>query len=209
MRPAVVDRLADGGVVAVIRAASPDAAHRVAAGALAGGIRAIEITCTTPDAVDVIAELARAHASDPAVLIGAGTVRTIAEADAVLAAGARFLVSPHTDAALLVRAREAHVAGIAGAITPTEVATAWAAGAQVVKLFPAHVVGVGFLRDIASVFPEIPLMPTGGLSSADAESWLRAGAVAVGVGSALGSDTVDAIAARARAWIASVRAARA
>lgn len=192
------------GVVAVVRANDADRALRIARGALRGGCTTIEITCTTPDAPALIRALGAETADDPAVRIGAGTVRTSEQVEAVLAAGAQFIVSPHTDATLLAQARDAGCFAIAGAMTPTEISAAWRGGAHAVKLFPAHLLGVAFLRDVRAVFPEVWFMPTGGLTPALAAEWVRAGACAVGVGSALGDDSIDAIAERTRAWVQAV-----
>ncbi|MCU0646550.1 MAG: bifunctional 4-hydroxy-2-oxoglutarate aldolase/2-dehydro-3-deoxy-phosphogluconate aldolase [Gemmatimonadaceae bacterium] len=191
-------------VVAIVRTDDADSAYRVARGAWTGGCHAIEITCTTPDAPRIIATLLDAPDRPAETRIGAGTVRSIADADAVIAAGAQFVVSPHTNARLLERTHAAGRVAIAGAMTPTEIATAWDCGAHVVKLFPAQRLGVAFLRDVRAVFPEIPLLPTGGLLRETASEWITAGAMAVGVGGALGSDDIDAIAGRMRLWIAAL-----
>lgn len=175
--------LLDERVVAVIRHDRADDARAIAASCLAGGLRAIEVTFTTPAAAAVIAELV-AEGVDGAI-IGAGTVLRSADAAAAVAAGARFLVSPVTDPDVLAAGRRAGVATVPGALTPTEIRVAHGHGAGLVKLFPAGGVGPSFVSAIASVLPGVRLMPTGGVGEPDVDAWLRAGAGAVGIGSQL------------------------
>jgi 2-dehydro-3-deoxyphosphogluconate aldolase/(4S)-4-hydroxy-2-oxoglutarate aldolase len=129
----------------------------------------------------------------PSALIGAGTVLEIAELDAACDAGAKFLVSPHFDPALLDRARERGVPYLPGALTPTEIVRAWKAGASCVKLFPGSAVGPGYVKAIRGPLPDVPLMPTGGVDEKNLGEWLKAGVVAVGMGGALATGTLDEI----------------
>jgi 2-dehydro-3-deoxyphosphogluconate aldolase / (4S)-4-hydroxy-2-oxoglutarate aldolase len=146
------------------------------------GLRIFEITMTVPDAPGLIRELA----SDPALLIGAGTVPDRAAAEACLAAGARFIVAPWVDATLAAPCTAAGAVLMLGALTPTEVRSACAAGAGVVKIFPASSAGgPAHIRALASVFPDVAFCPTGGVGPGDVAAYLTAGAAFVGIGGAL------------------------
>ncbi len=173
-------------VVAVVRAPDSETALARARLCLLGGIQWLEITCTVPDFGDVIRELIRDLPSySPTCTLGAGTVRSLVEAQKAVAAGAQFLVSPHTDAALVRCAQEAGILACAGAYTPTEIIQAWHLGTDFVKLFPAHLGGPEYVRSLKQVFPEIPLFACGGVGFQNAHDYLRAGASAVGIGSGL------------------------
>lgn len=193
--------LAQERVVAVVRHDRADDARAIAAACVAGGMRAIEVTLTTPDAHRIIAELV---AQAPAgTMIGAGTVLRPEEVTLAVDAGARFLVAPLTDPAVLAAGRHAEVLTIPGAMTPTEIGTARAHGARTVKVFPAGCVGPGIVGAVRSVLPDVRLMPTGGVGESDLEAWLGAGAVAVGIGSSLnraydtgGAAELEALASR-------------
>jgi 2-dehydro-3-deoxyphosphogluconate aldolase/(4S)-4-hydroxy-2-oxoglutarate aldolase len=186
--------ISEAGVVAVLRASTARHLPKVAHEMVDGGIRVIEVTLTTPDAVAMIKRLRGELGRD--ALVGAGTVVTLEEAEACIDAGADFLVSPTTSLDVVATARIAGVAAYPGALTPTEMLTAQRAGASAVKLFPAATFGPGYLRQIRGPFPNIPIMPTGGIGLADVETWLRAGAAAVGLGTSLSGsalqDGVDA-----------------
>jgi 2-dehydro-3-deoxyphosphogluconate aldolase / (4S)-4-hydroxy-2-oxoglutarate aldolase len=146
------------------------------------GLRIFEITMTIPDAPALIRELA----ADPALLIGAGTVSDRATADTCLAAGARFIVAPWVDASLAAPCREANAVLMLGALTPTEVRSGLAAGADVVKVFPASSVGgPAHIRALRSVFPDVAFCPTGGVEPGNVAAYLAAGAAFVGMGGAL------------------------
>jgi 2-dehydro-3-deoxyphosphogluconate aldolase/(4S)-4-hydroxy-2-oxoglutarate aldolase len=199
-------RLSEVGVVAVIRAASIDAALAVSHALVRGGVTGIEITFSTPGAAEAIA---RARKELPAALVGAGTVLDAASLAAACDAGASFLVSPHTDEALLAAARERGVPYLPGALTPTEIVRAWQLGATCVKVFPGSAVGPGYLKAIKAPLPDIALMPTGGVDEKNLGEWLKAGAVAVGMGGSLATGTPDAIEAAARRASAALLAARA
>jgi 2-dehydro-3-deoxyphosphogluconate aldolase/(4S)-4-hydroxy-2-oxoglutarate aldolase len=190
------------GVIAVLRAPSAEAAVRAADALVAGGVTGIEVTYSTPDAERAIAEVADRHGD--AVLLGAGTLTRPEQAARAVAAGARFLVSPGTEAGLARAMTASGALVVLGALTPTEVMAATALGADVVKVFPASLGGVGYLRALRGPFPDVPLMPTGGVTADDVGEWLAAGAVAVGVGSELCSPAAMA----AGDWAAVERSAR-
>jgi 2-dehydro-3-deoxyphosphogluconate aldolase/(4S)-4-hydroxy-2-oxoglutarate aldolase len=169
-------------VVPVIRTRSTAHAATAIVWLRGAGLRVFELTMTIPEAPALIAELA----ADPGLLIGAGTVSDAATAERCLEAGARFIVSPWVDATLAGPCREAGAALMLGAVTPTEVRAALAAGADVVKVFPAASVGgPGHIRALASVLPGVAFCPTGGVDPANFAAYLAAGAAFVGMGGAL------------------------
>jgi 2-dehydro-3-deoxyphosphogluconate aldolase / (4S)-4-hydroxy-2-oxoglutarate aldolase len=173
------ERIRRERLVAILRRVD-DVDAQVAALA-AVGVGVVEITLDSEDALGAI-ERARARGD---VTVIAGTVRRADEVDAVVTAGAEAIVSPGFVAAVVERARELGVASIPGALTPTEIEAAWAAGAALVKLFPAGLGGARYVRDVLAALAEVPLLVTGGVDGSNARSFLDAGAVAVGVGSAL------------------------
>lgn len=150
----------------------------------AAGVRVVEITLDSDDALGAI-ERARGRAD---VTVLAGTVRVPAQVDAAVSAGAEAIVAPALSAAVLERAAALDTPAIPGALTPTEVETAWQAGAVLVKLFPARLGGPRYVRDVLAPLPDVPLLATGGVDATNARAFIDAGAVAVGVGSGLGSD---------------------
>ena len=200
------------GAVAVVRIQDPERLLRSVEAFVAGGVRAIEITLTVPDAIGMIGRV-RAHFGGDVVL-GVGSVVDAATVASAVAAGARYVVTPVLRPGIVAAAHAAGAAAMAGAMTPTECQAAHEAGADIVKVFPADIVGMPFFRAVLAPLPHLQLMPTGGVTLDNAGEWLRAGAVAVGVGSAL-SDPV-AIAAgdyarltgHARRLCASIAAAR-
>ena len=164
----------------------------------------MEITLTTPGALEAIAELA----SDPELkgcLIGAGTVLDVKAARDVIARGARFVVSPAFDRFVVRFCRDHHVPCLPGAFSPTELLEAWRAGATAVKLFPASTVGPRYLQEVLAPLPVLRVVPSGGVSLENAGEWIRVGAVAVSVGGAL----VTAALVREAAWPELTRRARA
>lgn len=201
-RNEMLARLRDARVVPVVRMKSTTNAARAVGWMRDAGLSVFEITMTVPGAVGLIAELAK----DAALLVGAGTVPDAAAARACLAAGARFIVAPWIDAALAAPCREAGAALMLGAMTPTEVRAALAAGADVVKIFPASSAGgPAHIKALASVFPGVAFCPTGGIAPGDVGAYLAAGAAFVGIGGAL----VDEKAAAAGDQAAITAAARA
>jgi 2-dehydro-3-deoxyphosphogluconate aldolase/(4S)-4-hydroxy-2-oxoglutarate aldolase len=212
-RAATVRAIEDSGVVGIIRMKDPSRLPGVVEALAEGGVRALEITMTVPGAVDLIRQTA---ASLPAgFLLGAGTVLDVETARRVVDAGARFLVSPVMRLDLIAAARELDVPIMPGCLSPTEILTAWDAGADIIKVFPATALGPGYLRDIHGPLPHVKLMPTGGVSVENAGDWIRGGAVAVGVGSALldpaalAAGRYDSVLEKAKRIVANVNAARA
>jgi 2-dehydro-3-deoxyphosphogluconate aldolase / (4S)-4-hydroxy-2-oxoglutarate aldolase len=177
------DRLRAARVIAVLRTPDADSGVRAARALAEGGVRAIELTFTTPGAEDAIRR-ARAELGDEVVL-GAGTIRDRAQLVAASDAGADFFVTPHLDPALLDAMLATGRAVLPGTLTPSEVAAALAAGAEAVKLFPATVVGPSYVGALRGPFPEVQVVPTGGIGPGDVQPWLDAGALAVGAGGEL------------------------
>src|SRR5712671_6835655 len=180
----VRDRIIEIGIVPVVRASSPGEACVAADAVCEGGIPIVEITMTVPGAVDVIRELVKNCASD--VLIGAGTVLNPEAARRCLDAGAQFLVSPGLNLKTVELAVREGKLIMAGALTPTEVITAWDAGADFVKIFPCGLVGgAKYIKALKGPLPQIPLVPTGGVNLITAAEFIEAGAAALGIGGEL------------------------
>lgn len=210
----ILQRIHDIGLIPVVRAESAEMAHRAVAAVCAGGIQIVEITMTVPGAVDVIRALVKQNSAE--TLIGAGTVLDAKTAEKCVDAGAQFIVSPALDLNTITYCKKVDIAMMAGALTPTEIYTAWSAGADLVKVFPAGAVGgPGYLKAIKGPLPHIKLVPTGGVSLQNAAAFIEAGAEALGIGSDLidvkalkeGVDSV--VTARARQYVDIVRQSRA
>jgi 2-dehydro-3-deoxyphosphogluconate aldolase/(4S)-4-hydroxy-2-oxoglutarate aldolase len=182
-RDKTLRRILDGGVVAVVRAESGESLVKVVEALADGGVTAAEITFTVPDALDVIRDARKALGD--AVALGAGTVLDPETARAAILAGAEYLVSPTVNLDVIRLARRYDKAVMPGAFTPTEILTAWEAGADVVKVFPADVGGPGYLKAIRGPLPQVRLMPTGGVDLTTAADFLKAGACCLGVGGTL------------------------
>ena len=180
-----LDDLKRHGLVAIIRATSADSAVATADALFRGGVLALEVTYSTPDCCGAIKRII-ANAPKGAA-IGVGTVRTVAEMEAAVAAGVTYAVSPHVDVELIAAARRLGIASLPGAFTASEVMTAWKAGATCIKLFPAVQAGPDYLRALRAPLSDIPFMPTGGVSNQNMHEWFAAGAVAVGMGGKLAS----------------------
>jgi 2-dehydro-3-deoxyphosphogluconate aldolase / (4S)-4-hydroxy-2-oxoglutarate aldolase len=201
------------GIVAVIRLKDPAKLRAVVDAIAAGGVRALEVTMTVPGAVGLIRELA--PTLPDGFLLGAGTVTDVATARAVIDAGASFVVSPVFKPDVVAACHERDVAAMPGCFSPTEILAAYESGADVVKVFPATALGPQFIKDLRGPLPQVKLMPTGGVTLENAGDWIRAGAVAVGLGSALVDARAieagrwDVITANARLVVASVGGARA
>jgi 2-dehydro-3-deoxyphosphogluconate aldolase/(4S)-4-hydroxy-2-oxoglutarate aldolase len=194
------------GIIPVLRARSARQAHAVVQAMLAGGVTVVEVTMTVPGAVDLLAELKREYGDQ--LLLGSGTVTTGDQAEATIEAGAEFVVSPsfHPDVIAVTKAHKK--LSIPGALTPTEVITAWNAGADYVKVFPCSAVGgASYLKSLLAPFPHLKLIPTGGVTHHTAASFLEAGARALGVGSdlvnlaAIDQGAPEVITAAARAYL--------
>jgi 2-dehydro-3-deoxyphosphogluconate aldolase/(4S)-4-hydroxy-2-oxoglutarate aldolase len=209
------DRLArarTSGVLAVLRAPSPELALETAEAIIRGGITGIEVTYSTPDAPSVIRELVARHGD--AAYIGAGTVTTADQARAAAEAGAEFLVSPGTLPGLTRAMLDTGRVVMTGAMTPTEIMGALELGVDVVKIFPASLGGPAYLGALRGPFPDAPLMPTGGVKPDNLANWFEAGAVAVGAGGDLANsasiqaadwDDITQSAARFAAALSAVR----
>jgi len=182
-RAAVTAQIEALGVVAVIRLKDPATLRAVVDAMAQGGVRALEVTMTVPRAVDLIRELAPTLPGD--FLLGAGTVTDVATALAVIDAGASFVVGPVFRPDVIAACHERDVAAMPGCFSPTEILAAHECGADIVKVFPATMLGPQFLKDVRGPLPQVKLMPTGGVTLDNAGDWIRAGAVAVGLGSAL------------------------
>lgn len=182
-RKQIVDAIIDEGVVAVVRMDDPSQLMQVIEAIAEGGVRAVEITLTVPGALDRISEAANRFGD--AIVLGAGSVRTSAQARQAVDAGARYIVSPMFALEIVEVAHRLGAPAIPGAFTPTEIHTAVAAGADIVKVFPADILGMKFFKSVKAPMPELLLMPTGGVTLTNADAWLNAGACAVGIGSAL------------------------
>jgi 2-dehydro-3-deoxyphosphogluconate aldolase/(4S)-4-hydroxy-2-oxoglutarate aldolase len=210
-RPAIPPGLASAGVVAIGRHVPAAAVPAVAEALVGGGIRAFELTLNEPEAADALRAIEAAARIAPGLglEIGAGTVLSIEAANRASDAGATFLVMPHLDAGLVAWAAGRGIPTLPGCATPTEVLAAWRAGAAAVKLFPASSAGPGFVRELRGPFPDIPLVPTGGVTLETAPAFIGAGALAVGMGGwLLGDGSPAGIQERAAAVVAAVAAAR-
>lgn len=206
-------RIVEIGIVPVIRASSAELAIKVADAVCAGGIPIVEITMTVPGAIDVIAQLAKSIGSH--VLIGAGTVLDSETAMQCMDAGAEFIVSPGFDPETVRTVNRIGKLMMAGALTPTEVISAWKAGSDFVKVFPCGAVGgAKYIKALKAPLPQVPLVPTGGVNLETAADFIRAGAAALGIGgelvssSALKSGDTSEITKLAQRYLAIVREAR-
>ena len=191
-RAAVTEAIERLGVVAVIRLKDATLLRAIVDALAIGGVQALEVTMTTPRAIELISDIA--PTLPDGFLIGAGTVLDAATARQAIEAGAQFVVSPVLRPTIIDECHRHDVAMIPGCFSPTEILDAVDAGADIVKVFPATSLGPGFFKDLRGPFPDVKLMPTGGVTVENAGEWIRAGAAAVGIGSAL--LPADAIAAR-------------
>ncbi len=207
-----LQRVIECGLVAVVRFADPGPLVNVLKAIADGGITVAEVTFTVPDALSVIRE-AKRQLGDR-VLLGAGTVLDAETARAAILAGAEFLVSPAVNVDVIRMARRYDKLVMPGAFTPTEILTAWEAGADIVKVFPADILGPAFFRAMRGPLPQVKLMPTGGVDLTTAGEYLKAGAVCLGVGGQLvdaklvTTGNFDAIRDLAKQYVDAVKAAR-
>ena len=178
-----VQLIRETGVIAIMRAKSSEQLLRAADAIRAGGVRVIEVTMTTPGALSVIEQAVSRYDQD--VLFGAGTVLDAESARAAILAGAQFIVSPSFKAALVEICRRYSILAVPGAYTPTEILTAWECGAAMVKVFPASFGGPALIKALKAPLPQVELLPVGGVNLDTTADFIRAGAAAVGVGSAL------------------------
>ena len=209
----VLGRIRDLGLVPVVRAQSAEEASRAIDAIRSGGIDVLEVTMTVPDAVGLIAQVAKRFGQD--AVIGAGTVLDAETARACILAGAQFVVTPTLRAETIACCRRYGVPVLPGALTPTEVLAAWEAGADMVKVFPCSAVGgASYIKALKAPLPQVELVPTGGVNLETAAEFIKAGAAALGLGSdlvdlkALREGNAAAVTERARKLVAIVQAAR-
>ena len=201
------------GLIPVLRAKSIAQGRAVVKAMIAGGINIVEVTMTVPGAVDLLKELKREYGGD--LLLGAGTVTTAEQAEATIAAGAEFVVSPSLHAEVIAATKKSGKLSVPGALTPTEAITAWNAGADYVKIFPCSAVGgASYLKALLAPFPQLKMIPTGGVTLETAAGFIMAGARALGVGSdlvnlsAVDAGEAETITETARAFLMVVAEAR-
>ena len=194
------------GIVPVLRARSPQEGRTLVEALVAGGITVMEVTMTVPGAVDLLRTLRQEYGER--LLLGSGSVTTAAEAEATIAAGAEFVVSPSLHPEVIAKTKHLGKVSVPGALTPTEAITAWRAGADYVKIFPCSAVGgASYLKALLAPFPELRLIPTGGVTLATAADFLKAGARALGVGTdlvnpkAIAEGRPETVTATARAYL--------
>jgi 2-dehydro-3-deoxyphosphogluconate aldolase / (4S)-4-hydroxy-2-oxoglutarate aldolase len=181
-RPLVPEQIRSCGVIAIGRRLDPATVPPIAEALVSGGIRAFEVTMNSLGALEAIAALRHEFGAIDLV-VGAGTVLDIDMARRAVDAGAMFLVMPNTDPKIIAWSSERHIPSFPGGFTPSEILTAWRAGAAAVKVFPASAVGPVFVREMRGPLPQIPLVPTGGVTLENAPAFIAAGALAVGMGS--------------------------
>jgi 2-dehydro-3-deoxyphosphogluconate aldolase / (4S)-4-hydroxy-2-oxoglutarate aldolase len=205
----VLSRCREIGVLPVLRAESEDQALALASAVAEGGVTVIEVTMTVPGAIRVMRRLAEQR---PNILIGAGTVLDPETARACILEGAQFIVSPALNVKTIEMCHRYGIAVVPGALTPTEIVTAWQAGADVVKVFPATALGgAKYLKSVKAPLPQVEMIPTGGVSLATAQEFLEAGAFALGVGAdlvdpkAIVKGTPETITENARKYLEIVR----
>ncbi len=214
MSSEVAQRLEAAGIIPVVRARSASEALGVVEAMVAGGISVVEVTMTVPGAIDVLKELKRIYGSS--LLLGSGTVTDVGECIATIDAGAEFVVSPSLHLDVIAATKERGKVCLPGALTPTEVITAWRAGADFVKVFPCSAMGgASYLKMLKAPFPFLRMVPTGGVNLETAASFLEAGASALGVGgdlvnvAALAKGKPEVITIAARAYLDVVARTRA
>jgi 2-dehydro-3-deoxyphosphogluconate aldolase/(4S)-4-hydroxy-2-oxoglutarate aldolase len=179
----LLDQIKENGVVAIIRGGKPENVLSIAKALYEGGIKTLEITVETPKVFTLIEKVNEEFGDK--LIVGAGTVLDSETARAAIMAGAKFIFSPNVNTDTIKMAKRYGVISIPGALTPTEILTAYENGADVIKVFPANVFGPKYLRDVHGPLPHIPLMPTGGINLTNVQEYVHAGADAVGVGSSL------------------------
>jgi 2-dehydro-3-deoxyphosphogluconate aldolase/(4S)-4-hydroxy-2-oxoglutarate aldolase len=208
----VISLLTDPGIIAVVRAKTSDQINPLSQALIAGGVVAIEITMTTPNAIEAIRSARESFAGE--ALIGVGTVLDVKTCEAALAAGAEFVVSPVCRAELVKIAHSADRPIMLGAYTPTEAQLAHESGADFIKIFPADTLGPGYMKSLRAPLPHLRLVPTGGVDVNNVGDFLNAGCVALGVGSSLVSTKIlqtsdwPALTQKAKEFVQAARTAR-
>jgi len=210
----IVQSIRDIGIIPVVRASSADEAIQVVEAIRAGGVSLLEITMTVPGAVQVIETLVKKFGDS--AIVGAGTVLDAQTASACIDAGAKFMVSPALNLETIAFCGKHDIAVMPGALTPTEIVTAWNCGADFVKVFPCGAMGgASYIKSLKAPLPQIELVPTGGVTLTTAASFIQAGAAAIGVGAdlvdvkAIRAGEAQKVTAAAQAYVAAVRSARA
>ena len=204
----IIQGIKDGGLVAVVRAENSEQAIRITEACIEGGVAAIELTFTVPFAHEVIETLAKRYTHDE-IILGAGTVLDPETARIAMLSGAQFIVSPCFSEELVRFCNRYRCPVMPGVMTVTEAIRAMEAGADILKVFPGELSGPRFIKAIRGPLPYAQIMPTGGVNVDNAAEWIKAGAVALGAGSALTKGTHEEIVARAKAFLHNIREARA
>ncbi|MBU9713819.1 bifunctional 4-hydroxy-2-oxoglutarate aldolase/2-dehydro-3-deoxy-phosphogluconate aldolase [Evansella tamaricis] len=179
----LLNQIKDSGIVAVIRGANKDNIIPIAKALSAGGVKALELTVETPKILSLV-ELVADELQEEAI-VGVGTVLDPETARAAIMSGAKFVFSPVVNVDTIKMTKRYGVLSVPGALTPTEILTAYENGADLIKVFPANIMGPGYFKDVHGPLPHIPLMPTGGINVSNVGSYIKVGAVAAGVGSTL------------------------
>jgi 2-dehydro-3-deoxyphosphogluconate aldolase/(4S)-4-hydroxy-2-oxoglutarate aldolase len=213
MREETKKTLEQAALIPVLRAGSIQAGHALVDAMIAGGVTVVEVTMTVPNALTLLRELKQRHGDN--LLLGSGTVTDAVQAEATIDEGAEFVVSPSLHLDVIARTKELGKISIPGALTPTEVITAWRAGADYVKIFPCSAMGgASYLKSLLAPFPELKLIPTGGVTLQTAADFLKAGARALGVGTdlvntaAIAEGKPEIVTNAARAYLEAIRVAR-
>ena len=200
------------GIVAIVRGTGIDSLLKVAESLKEGGVRVIEVTLNTPGAIEMIGELVKKYGNE--MLIGAGTVLDPETARLVILAGAKFVLGPTLNLEVSKLCKRYNTVYVPGVFTPTEIMTAWEAGAHVVKIFPAGSVGPRYIKELRGPLPQVEMMPVGGVTLDNAAEFIRAGAVALGIGgelvdrNAVDAGRFDLLTEKARQFIAVVQEGR-
>ena len=213
MREETKKTLEQAVLIPVLRAGSIQTGHALVDAMMAGGVTVVEVTMTVPNALTLLRELKQRHGDR--LLLGSGTVTDAAQAEATIDEGAEFVVSPSLHLDVIAKTKELGRISIPGALTPTEVITAWRAGADYVKIFPCSAMGgASYLKSLLAPFPELKLIPTGGVTLQTAADFLKAGARALGVGTdlvntpAIAEGKPEIVTNAARAYLEAIRVAR-
>ncbi|MEG8945464.1 bifunctional 4-hydroxy-2-oxoglutarate aldolase/2-dehydro-3-deoxy-phosphogluconate aldolase [Rosettibacter firmus] len=182
-RKEIVDEILNRKAVAVLRIKEPEKLRKVIEALAEGGITIAEITMTVPNAIQLIEKMS--YELDKNIIIGVGSVLNVQTAEDAIKAGAKYVVSPIFKKEIIEKAHQYDIPAMPGCFTPTEIQTAYESEADIIKVFPADVLGMAFFKGILAPMPHLKLMPTGGVTLTNAGEWLKAGACAVGIGSAL------------------------
>ena len=203
----IITRIKECGLVAVVRADSPEQGMRIAEACIKGGVAAIELTFTVPDADKIIEALAKKYQGGE-IIIGAGTVLDPETARIAILRGAQYIVSPALNLDTIKLCNRYRVPVMPGVMTPTEAVAALEAGADILKIFPGGLFGPSVIKDFKAPLPQADFMPTGGVTPDNAAEWIKAGAVAVGAGGALVKGSSEDIVKTAETFLKAIKAAR-